>query len=36
MAIRLGMDELVFQPNASAGQITDKKVVKSLRQAISA
>ena len=36
MTIRLGMDELVFQPNTSSGQITDKKVVKSLRQSISA
>ncbi len=36
MTIRLGMDELVFQPNTSAGQITDKKTVKSLRQTFSA
>lgn len=36
MTIRLGMDELVFQPNTSRGQITDKSVVKSLRQSISA
>ena len=36
MTIRLGMDELVFQPSPSTGQITDKKVVKSLRQSISA
>ena len=36
LTIRLGMDELVFQPNTSTGQITDKKMVKSLRQTISA
>ena len=36
MTIRFGMDELVFQPNTSAGQITDEKVAKSLHQTISA
>ena len=36
MTVRLGTDELVFQPNTSPGQITDKNVVKSLRKAISA
>ena len=35
MTIRLDMNELVFQPNTSTGQITDKRVVKSLRQTIS-
>lgn len=36
MTIRLGIDELVFQPNTSTGQTTEKRVVKSLRQSISA
>ena len=36
VTVRLGMGELVFEPNASSGQITDKSVVKTLRKAISA